>query len=72
MKKTIDAINSIENREMNRREAIKKMGYLAATTSMMMVLLNTQSARATSLVPGSITTNTGGTSGTNSFWNEPE
>jgi len=61
-----------ETNEMTRRAAIKKIGYAAATTSMMMILLNSQSARATSVNtgPSAPTTNTngGGTSPVN--WND--
>jgi len=51
--------------EISRREAIKKISYATATASMMMVLLNTQQARATSESP----TNAGTTNGKTTLWN---
>jgi|GEM_PF-5107366 len=55
----------INEEEISRREAIKKIGYATATASMMMVLLNTQQARASSNEPAKAGTSGGQTT----LWN---
>ncbi len=57
-----------DNPAISRRDAIRKMGYTAATASVMMILLNTKSARATSVNTGP--TNPGDTGGGTTIWDD--
>jgi hypothetical protein len=49
MKKNKGSIE--ENELISRRQAIKKIGYASLSAATMMVLLNTQSAKAASTAP---------------------
>ncbi len=59
---------NLSDKEISRRDALKKIGYTALTGSVMMVLLNTQSARATSVNTGP--TNPGDTGGGGVTWDD--
>jgi hypothetical protein len=57
-----------ESPAISRRVAIRKIGYTAATASVMMLLLNSRSARATSVNSGP--TNPGDTGGSEVIWDD--
>lgn len=69
MKKKTD--NSIEEREqlISRREALKKAGYIALSAATMMVLLNTQSAKAASNAPEAPSAPASPSGGGSPIWN---
>lgn len=54
---------------MSRRKAIKKIGYASLSAATMMVLLNTQSAKAASDMPEAPTEPPSGGGGGSPIWN---
>jgi len=56
--------------EITRRDALKKIGYSALTGSVLMVLLNTQTARASSTEP-TVPGDTNGSGGSTVTWDDP-
>jgi hypothetical protein len=64
----------IENEEpsdelISRRKALKKMGYMSLSAATMMVLLNTQQAKAASDAPEAPTAPAAPEGGGNPIWN---